>query len=109
MKFKKIEVIFDGRMTTATDGKTFVNVNCCSGDDYSEEVGAIEAIKKWYHQWPQNGDIYYYITSHGNVFTNKFNGENHGKVLREIGNFFKTEEEAKKAVERVKAALKKEG
>jgi hypothetical protein len=56
--------------------------------------------------WPQERDRYFYVTEEGEVdfhvfYRNKFN-----QRMQDFGNFFRTEEEAKAALERVKQALK---
>lgn len=56
--------------------------------------------------WPQERDRYFYVTEEGEVdfhvfYRNKFN-----QRMQDFGNFFRTEEEAEAALERVKQVLK---
>lgn len=64
---------------------------------------AIEEHKKE-QVWPQRGDGYYYITSQGNIFHDVFDNIDNGydKGRLNLGNFFKTKEEAEFKVEQLK-------
>lgn len=59
------------------------------------------------NQWPQTGDLYYYVDTDGSVencqYADKYDIDNN---RRKAGNFFKTEEEAAIVAKRVKAAFK---
>lgn len=58
--------------------------------------------------WPQEGDRYFYVTEAGEVDFHVFYvGASHGHNMQAFGNFFRTEAEAKAALERVKQVLKK--
>ena len=58
--------------------------------------------------WPQEGDRYFYVTEAGEVDFHVFYvGASHGHNMQAFGNFFRSEAEAKAALERVKQALKK--
>lgn len=58
-------------------------------------------------QWPQTGDLYYYVDTDGSVescqYADKYDIDNN---RRKAGNFFKTKEAAEIAAKRVKAAFK---
>ena len=59
--------------------------------------------------WLQNGDWYFYVASYGEVGNCKYDPEKYThRRMEEIGNFFRTIEEAEAALERVKKALKGE-
>lgn len=58
--------------------------------------------------WPQEGDRYFYVTEAGEVDFHVFYvGAAHGHNMQAFGNLFRTEAEAKAALERVKQAMKK--
>ena len=58
--------------------------------------------------WPQEGARYFYVTEAGEVDFHVFYvGASHGHNMQAFGNFFRTEAEAKAALERVKQAMKK--
>lgn len=56
--------------------------------------------------WPQYGDKYYCIDSLGHINDYTYDKDHADEVRRELGNFFRTSEEAESARERVKKALK---
>lgn len=74
------------------------------GDQVTFRIADGEGYEK---PWPQEGDIFYYITITGDVVDSKYetDGCSDG-VLLDFGNFFRTREEAEAALERVKKALK---
>lgn len=71
-------------------------------NEYNETNGL--GYKK---QWPQAGDLYYYVDTDGSVescqYADKYDIDNN---RRKAGNFFKTKEAAEIVAERVKAAFK---
>lgn len=56
--------------------------------------------------WPSVGDKYFCIAAEGKVDRLTFNGYEFDRKMQDFGNFFRTESEAKAALERVKQALK---
>lgn len=70
-------------------------------NEYNETNG--EGYKK---PWPQNGDKYLCIDSAGCINEYDYDNDYMDEVRRELGNFFRTREEAEAALERVKKALK---
>ena len=56
--------------------------------------------------WPQNGDGYFYIASRGRIEYTEFTDEPFDTDCKAYGNFFRTEEEAMSAAEKVKALFK---
>ena len=58
-------------------------------------------------RWPHTGDKYFCIAAEGRVDRLTFDGGNFDRMIQDFGNFFRTKEEAKAALERVKQALKK--
>lgn len=57
--------------------------------------------------WPKKGDKYFCIAADGRVDLFRFDGNEFDCKMQAFGNFFRTEAEAKAALERVKQALKK--
>lgn len=57
-------------------------------------------------RWPQEGDKYFCIAVDGKLDRLTFDRSESDRKLQDFGNFFRTEEEAKAALERVKQALK---
>lgn len=57
--------------------------------------------------WPSVGDKYFCIAAGGKVDRLTFDGYEFDRKMQGFGNFFRTKEEAKAALERVKQALKK--
>lgn len=53
-------------------------------------------------KWPQKGDHYYYITSDGNILCDIYDDHPLDEDRRELGNMFKTTEEAKFKHEQLK-------
>jgi ribosomal protein L21E len=101
-----VTITFNGDKTIATDGEHTATVTRYHGDEYSEETGAIEAIKKLYHRFPQKGDRYYkvlvdYKGSH--IECNTFDDDVIDKRYRESGNFYETEAAAQKVADKINA------
>lgn len=63
--------------------------------------------KGYEKSWPRVGDEYFYITTEGRVDHGIFDMHKFDRMMQDFGNFFRTEEEAKAALERVRQALKK--
>lgn len=57
-------------------------------------------------RWPQEGDKYFCIAVDGKLDRLTFDRSESDRKLQDFGNFFRTEEEAEAALERVKQALK---
>ena len=67
-----------------------------------EEIkAALEEYKKK-KIWPQNGDDYYYITGAGNIFADYYDDHETDITKLDLGNCFKTLEEAEFKVEQLK-------
>lgn len=83
----------------------------CTAGEFSRICEAISEYndtdgRGYEKPWPQERDRYFYVTEEGEVdfhvfYRNKFN-----QRMQDFGNFFRTEEEAEAALERVKQALK---
>lgn len=56
--------------------------------------------------WPSVGDKYFCIAAEGKVDRLTFDGYEFDRKMQGFGNFFRTEEDAKAALERVKQALR---
>ena len=57
-------------------------------------------------RWPQEGVRYFCVTEDGDVDFHTFDGERYDCAMQDFGNFFRTKEEAKAALERVRQAMK---
>lgn len=57
--------------------------------------------------WPQWDDRYFFVSERGKVDSNCFEEREFDYNLKEIGNFFRTEDEAEAAAEKIKALFKK--
>nr|DAM90940.1 MAG TPA: hypothetical protein [Caudoviricetes sp.] len=84
--------------------------------DYVKFIEIMEAVNEYnetngrgYEKpWPQNGDKYLCIDSAGCINEYDYDNDYMDEVRRELGNFFRTRDEAEAALERVKKALKGE-
>nr|DAK84000.1 MAG TPA: hypothetical protein [Caudoviricetes sp.] len=74
----------------------------------SEAVSEYNATngKGYKKTWPQTGDDYFYILENGALYSRPFYGDKYDCAMQGYGNFFRTEEEALSAAEKVKALLK---
>ena len=74
-------------------------------NEYNETNG-----RDYKNQWPQTGDLYYYVDTDGSVqscqYADRYDIDND---RRKAGNFFKTEEAAAIVAERVKEVFKNPG
>lgn len=57
--------------------------------------------------WPSVGDKYFFVTWTGYIGHYTFDGDAYDQNMQNLGNFFRSEAEAKAAFDRVKQALKK--
>lgn len=57
-------------------------------------------------RWPQKGDRGFFVTAFGTICQCVFDGVYFDCMMQDFGNFFRTEAEAKAALERVKQAMK---
>ena len=75
-------------------------------DEFDKRV---EALKEEEQEFPQDGDEYWYMNALGIIFNDKWSGSISEEEMLEIGNVFKTREQADFAVEklRVEAELRK--
>ena len=106
-----VTITFTGDTTTATDGEHTATVTKYHDDEYNEEAGAIEAIKKLYHRFPQKGDRYYKIgvSSTGvHVDDYAFDNDKVDKAYRKSGNFYETEAAAQAIADKINAIFKEE-
>ena len=106
-----VTITFTGDTTTATDGEHTATVTKYYGDEYSEETGAVEAIKKLYHRFPQKGDDYYVVHTDkegARADSYAFNGDHIDKAYRDTGNFYETEAAAQAIAGKINAIFKEE-
>ena len=106
-----VTITFTGDTTTATDGEKTATVTKYHGDEYSEETGAIEAIKKLYHRFPQKGDDYYVVkVRNAGVYIDNyfFRNDEFDGTYRKSGNFYETREAAQVVADKINAIFKEE-
>ena len=107
-----VTITFTGDTTTATDGEHTATVTKYYGDEYSEETGAVEAIKKLYHRFPQKGDVVYFVnTGYGKVYTGSciFDDTHEiDRLYRKSGNLYETREAAQAVADKINAIFKEE-
>src|SRR5699024_4168341 len=70
--------------------------------ELKERIAELEEQAKEEREFPQDGDEYWFITDRGMVFDSKFENKKSDRDSLEIGNFFKTKEQADFAVEKLK-------
>ena len=92
-------------------GQDNIELTCTAGE-FSRICEAISEYnstdgKGCEPRWPHTGDKYFCIAAEGRVDRLTFDGGNFDRMMQDFGNFFRTKEEAKAALERVKQALKK--
>ena len=68
-------------------------------DEFDKRV---EALKVDEQEFPQDGDGYWYIDDYGYILNEKWDGIDFEEFRLEIGNVFKTKEQAEFAVEKLK-------
>ena len=68
-------------------------------DEFDKRV---EALKVDEQEFPQDGDVYWFIDSTGEVINEKWDGLDFEEYRLEFGNIFKTKEQAEFAIERLK-------
>ena len=107
-----VTITFSGDTTIATDGERTATVTRYHGDEYSEETGAIEAIKKLYYRFPQKGDVVYFVnTGYGKVYTGSciFDDTHEiDRLYRDSGNLYETEAAAQAIADKINAIFKEE-
>ena len=67
-----------------------------------ERIAELEELVKEEQEFPQDGDKYWYMIDEGAVFCTFYDNRYIDRYHQEIGNIFRTEEEAKFAVEKLK-------
>ena len=95
-----VTITFTGDTIIATDGEKTATVNG------SEETGAIEAIKKLYHRFPQEGDRYYVIRigkAGAAVDLHGFDDDDIDNEFRKSGNFYETKAAAQAIADKINA------
>ena len=106
-----VTITFNGDTTIATDGENTATVTRYHGDEYSEETGAVEAIKKLYHRFPQKGNEYYVVYTDregAHADSNTFDDDDIDKAYRDTGNFYETEAAAQAIADKINAIFKEE-
>ena len=67
-----------------------------------ERIAELEELAKEEQEFPQDGDEYWYMSTTGNVYDENWEGFDFEEDALEIGNVFKTKEQAEFAVEKLK-------
>ena len=67
-----------------------------------ERIAELEEQVKEEQEFPQDGDGYWYIDDYGYILNEKWDGPDFEEFRLEIGNVFKTKEQAEFAVEKLK-------
>lgn len=71
-------------------------------DEETKIYNSLADLNEEWEDYEEPKENYWYIDAEGEVYT-YYSTRERTKELREIGNYFETEEEAKKAVEKLKA------
>lgn len=92
-------------------GKDSIEIVCTTAEfaKISEAVNEYNITdgKGYEKPWPQWDDRYFFVSERGKVDSNCFEEREFDYNLKEIGNFFRTEDEAEAAAEKIKALFKK--
>jgi len=87
-------------MTDITALESKLKLKATLEDAITVLISEIEALKSAkVKEWPQVGDVYFYISSAGMVLPSTWRDDNPDKDCAEIGNIFRTEAEATKELE----------
>ena len=70
--------------------------------EFNERLKALKAEVQREDEFPQDGDGYWYIDDYGYILNEKWDGLDFEEFRIEIGNVFKTKEQAEFAVEKLK-------
>lgn len=84
----------------------------CTASEFAKISEAVSEYnitdgKGYENLWPKNGDMYFYVYSNGIVETARFDEVEFDISHKNCGNFFRTEEEAVAAADKVKTLFKK--
>lgn len=108
---KILAVIIDSRKRTVTvsDGEAKGVAKCSPEDVFDEETGVNLAVERYYKpvKFPAIGDKYYFADFDGTVGMEFYEGEDYEKNLIEMGNLFRTKEEAEKLAKKFVEAAKR--
>lgn len=92
-------------------GKDSIEIVCTTAEfaKISEAVNEYNITdgKGYEKPWPQWDDRYFFVSERGKVDSTCFEEREFDYNLKEIGNFFRTREEAEAAAEKIKALFKK--
>ena len=92
------------------DGRLKVVTESAKGGIITFYFETLKGLNEMFEDAPEELKKYYYITSCGEITHRGYrlweNESIHDKKRKEIGNYFETEEEAEKAVEKLKALAK---
>ena len=74
---------------------------------YTDEDKAIECIRNFFHPFPSIGDTIFWVSAGGVVKKDTFRDNVFCKRIKELGNYYKTAEEAKIIADKLKEVFKK--
>lgn len=102
-------------VSSKIDGASFWKVILYDKDDvitindkvYTDEDKAIECVKNFFHPFPSVGDTIFWVSAGGTVEKDIFRDNVFCKRIKELGNYYKTEEEAKIIADKLKEIFKK--
>lgn len=106
-----VTITFSGDTTIATDGEHTATVTKYHGDECSEETGAIEAIKKLYHRFPQKGNEFFIVRLNRkgvDTVRHIFVDDDIDNEFRKSGNFYETKAAARAVADKINAIFKEE-
>ena len=92
--------LYKGASTLFANGRDFLRI-MEAVNEYNETNG--EGYEK---PWPQKGDFYYFVDSYITVRSLEYFGSEMDHDMQNAGNFFRTEKEARAALDRVRKALR---
>ncbi|MGH2078811.1 hypothetical protein [Aerococcus urinaeequi] len=70
--------------------------------EFNEKIKSLKAEVQREDEFPRDGDKYWYMDINGDAVSEKWHGVDIEKDMFEIGNFFKTKEQAQFALEKLK-------
>ena len=70
--------------------------------EFNEKIKALKAEAQREDDFPRDGDEYWYIDDEGDILNEKWDGLDFEEYRLEIGNIYKTEDEAEFAIEKLK-------
>jgi len=73
--------------------------------EFAEKIKTLKAEAQREQEFPQDGDVYWYMNALGIIFNDKWSGSISEEEMLEIGNVFKTRVQAEFEVEKLKVLV----